>query len=32
MKRVNWEAPITLEDPENGMVRTVTSARQAKLM
>ncbi|NLS03272.1 DUF982 domain-containing protein [Rhizobium sp. P32RR-XVIII] len=32
MKRVNWEAPITLEDPETGMVRTVTSARQAKLM
>lgn len=32
MKRINWEAPITLEDPETGVVRTVTSARQAKLM
>jgi hypothetical protein len=32
MSEATWDVPVTLEDPETGMVRTVKSARQAKLV
>jgi hypothetical protein len=32
MRTDNWASPITIEDPESGVRRTVRTVRQAKLV